>query len=463
VEFEMRKKRVGVLVFTQKIKERSTRKFSFFDSFVYCGLNSLLLELQNEYEIGYCDAENIDHWDFVLVPIHSHYDVVNLMAHLRGKERHKCKVVVGGTGLVNIRPFKHLIDVAVFGRAEGRIASILKHEPLPNVWYKEDDPDLKKRYEWGKVWFLLNNEFIREESVGCRKKCAFCFYSWSREFSSKGVSLNYTSAIEDRTNRNRGLKGYEDFFENLDWSKAYKVATTTSLDGVTEKTRQMIFKPMSRERLRNKILEAYQYEQEGRISVKIFLILGYPWETEEDAQLSELREDLEVVDKPNKEIRLIITFQVSHLVPMPHTPLQWEGVNMIDFRKVLNKKVGRTVYMGRNIEAWVHPYITTPVYALEELFLYRAFENDADLIYKILLNSKYQALKSWQKKEVLLKYLPSFAYSKLDIGTTMPTDYIKTIYNIEKPARKIRTQYENIVDWRDDGNRRQKETADTIC
>jgi len=442
----MSKKRVGVLVFTKKIKERSTRKLTFFDSFVYCGLNSLLLELKDEYEIGYCDAAGIDNWDFVLVPIHSHHDVVNLMANLRGKEKHKSKVVVGGAGLINIRPFKHLIDVAVFGRAEGRIKSILNYEPLPNVWYKEDDPDLKKRYEWGKVWFLLNNEFVQEESVGCRKKCAFCFYSWSHEFVSKGNSLRYTSSVRDIKHGKSGMKGYEDFFANLDWGKAYKVATITSLDGVTEQTRRMVFKPLSRERLRNKILEAYQYKQEGRMWVKIFLILGYPWETEEDAQLSELREDLKAIDKPNKEIRLILTFLVSHFVPMPHTPLQWEGVNLLDFRKILTEKVGRTVYMGKNIEAWVYPYITTPVSAIEELFLNRAFENDADLVYKILMNPKYKTLKAWQKKDVLLKYLPSFAYSKLDIGTPLPTDYIETIYNIEKPARKIRMQYENIIE-----------------
>lgn len=291
-------KKVGVLVFTDKVKDRSTRKNNYFDSLPYAGLNSLLSELKDEYEVSFVSPETIDTVDFVFVSIISYFDIYNLFKALDGK-KHNSKIIVGGAGLSNIRPIRDLIDIAAFGRTEGRIKKILLGEPLPNVWYKEDDPELLKKYEFGKTEFLIKNDYIQERSVGCRRKCAFCEYSWTHDFVSEG-QLNYTS----------GSSEYEDFFQTFSWEKA-QWQMVTAIDGITEKTRQMVFKPLTRDEFKTKLFEAYEKlknRADVRASVKVYAIIGYPWEKEEDANLEELKEDFQKVDKEQTEIRVLMPF-----------------------------------------------------------------------------------------------------------------------------------------------------------
>jgi len=252
-------KRIGVYVFKNKIKDKGTRKNNFYDGLPYAGLNSLLLELQGEYSIDYCSIDTIDDYDFVLIPIISYYDIYNLLNEFRNKKSHKSKIVIGGPGLVNIRLIKDFIDIAVFGRIEGRIKDVLKGELFPNVWRKEDDPDLKKKYEFGKVKFLIKNQFIQERSVGCPKKCAFCLYSWTHDFFYEEKSRNFNSNLDSDFAKRKGYLANEDFFQTFSWEQA-KISISTALDGVTERTRKIVFKSISREEIINKLLDAYNVE-----------------------------------------------------------------------------------------------------------------------------------------------------------------------------------------------------------
>ena len=437
-------KRVGVYVFKHKIKDKGTRKNNFYDGLLYAGLNSLLLELQDEYSIDYCSVDTIDDYDFVLIPIISYYDICNLLNEFRNKKSHKSKIVIGGPGLVNIRLIKDLIDIAVFGRIEGRIKDVLKGKPFPNVWRKEEDPDLKGIYEFGKVKFLIKNQFIQEKSVGCPKKCAFCIYTWTHEFVYEEKNKSFNSNLDSDFAKRKGYLANEDFFQTFSWEQA-KIFISTALDGVTERARKIVFKPITREEFVNKLLDAYKVEAEKRLSVKIFMIIGYPWENEEDTKLQELREDIPKADKKEKEKDIKMTFSFSHFVPSAFTPMEWEGVNLIDYNRDLLHRNSRTIYKGVNFECWSLPFVRAPYAILEEVLIERGYEKDVDIIYNVILNKKYTTLKANQKKEILLKYLPSYIYKKHNIGDELATNYIKRMYNNQNPARVLRKNYEEYM------------------
>jgi hypothetical protein len=172
--------KVGLYIFTNKTKKRGTRKNSYFESDKYTGFRHIISEIdRDKHYVEFCSSANMNRFDFVLVPIISFYDIINLINELKGKKR-TCKVVVGGPGVFNIRGYKDYIDIAVFRRAEGIINRVLEMEPLSNVWYKEYDEGLKNAYEIGKPQYLLGDE----KSVGCSNKCKFCQYSWTNGYKT---------------------------------------------------------------------------------------------------------------------------------------------------------------------------------------------------------------------------------------------------------------------------------------
>lgn len=155
---------------------RGTRKNLFFDAEKYYGFNHIISEIdRKENEVSYCSWKSIAEYDYVLVSLSSYYDVYNLMANLMTAQKGNAKIIVGGAGVTNIRLYKDLIDFAVFRRGEGLINDILHGDIVNhrNIWSKEDDPALEKKYQIGRSKFLIGHE----KSVGCRKKCYFCQYS----------------------------------------------------------------------------------------------------------------------------------------------------------------------------------------------------------------------------------------------------------------------------------------------
>jgi len=175
------------------------------------------------------------------------------------------------------------------------------------------------------------------------------------------------------------------------------------------------------------------------------MIIGYPWENEDDAKLYELKEDISKADKKVREKDIRITFSFSHFVPSTFTPMEWEGVNLIDYNRELLHKNSRTIYRGVNFECWTLPFIRTPYAILEEVLIERGYEKDVDIIQNVIFNKKYTTLKANQKKEILLKYLSSYIFKRHNIGDELATNYIKRMYNNQNPARVLRNNYEKYM------------------
>ena len=48
-------------------------------------------------------------------------------------------IIVGGPGVINVKPILHFIDSAWFGRCDNEINNILNHTLHKSLWIKEND------------------------------------------------------------------------------------------------------------------------------------------------------------------------------------------------------------------------------------------------------------------------------------------------------------------------------------
>lgn len=419
---EKMKSKVGVLVFTDKVAERGTRKNTYFESFRYTGLRYIISEIEKEkFDVSFVSRDNIKDRDFVLASITSYMDIENLVNELSSVDKGRAKICIGGAGVTNIRLYKNLIDYAVFGRGEGVINHILKGDSLPkNVWSKEDDPNLEKKYKIGEVKTFIGDE----TSVGCRRKCAFCHYSWKNKYVTRSADEHCLSGYAD----------YEDFFDTFDWEKTTGREVVTALDGVTEFDRKMVNKPFSNKDIINKIREAYSVKTDKVMRVKVYMIIGYPWHTEKDADLLELKETLAEADKEEATHRIVFNFFFTHFVPMSLTPMYGLPLNFIDFYKELTRKRPRMFYRGKNIEAYVSFAVTTPPTAFEELVIERAKEEDYDIYKKVFLSRAYKTASAKEKIKIIKTYAPPRLYNENWEDTV---EYLIPFYDYKTASKRF--------------------------
>jgi len=172
--------KIGVLLFYDKIN-RGTRDNSF-DKLPYHGFKYILSELEHPYEV--INISQIKECDFVLCSLTSVMDIENLIYAFETykPDKGRCKIIVGGFGCINIASIYDYIDIAVFGRAEEQINDIIAGVEFPNVWRKDRDVGLEGKYIIRQPDALLPFESM----VGCRNKCYFCHYSWTRKYIGTG-------------------------------------------------------------------------------------------------------------------------------------------------------------------------------------------------------------------------------------------------------------------------------------
>lgn len=388
----MEKLKFGFYVFTDLVRSRGTRKNLFFDSEKYFGFKEIMAEARELGECSYVSSETISSVDYVLISITSFMDVFNLINEV-GEIKTTAKIIVGGAGVLNIRPYKHLIDYAVFRRGEGALSSIVSGKLLPNIWSRKNDPEFSAIYHLGETKKFIGNEV----SVGCRKKCKFCQYSWTNKFSCKEGN-SYQSGFTDQ----------EDYFLDFNWEKA-KQHGVSAFDGVTEKTRMLISKPMSNNQIVEKLKEAYEVDHEGRLSLKLYNIIGYPWE-DKTADVAEIVDNVKKANQ-NKGRKFILTLHFSHFTPMLMTPFFDAEFNFFNYKKHLLLKY---FYDLGDFHVYIDQYMTSWVYAYQNCIMERVFENDYNKIKKILISKKFNSLNNMEKGIVLKTHFSKFANIEKD-------------------------------------------------
>jgi radical SAM superfamily enzyme YgiQ (UPF0313 family) len=420
-------KRVGIYVFTDMVKQRLTKKReSFFDGQNYIGLRYIVSQINTDkYEITYVSKDTINTVDFVLISLTSYYDILNLINELHGVKC-TCKIIVGGAGLSNVDILRDVVDVAIVGRGENIINEILDGQvEVPGIWYRQTNYDLKSKIKIRELedYITIPDPILGqycEQSIGCQRKCYFCEYSWKNRYKSK--SDIYHSGLADRETR----------LEEVDWTIYKNKDLVTAVDGIDEKTRKIINKPITNETIINKINEIYE-QPKDYLSLKLYCLLGYPFE--KDFYPEELLDAITSCRRDHKN-RLNVVMVSPHFMPMPFTPMECEPVNPINFRNKIKKYDFRRYQTGNIKVFWPWSLASGPINALEATVLHRGTKDDAPAIKKILCSSKYKSLAADEKNDVLYK-----AFGNLLGRVEGVCDYIERTY----PTAAAKKKYQSMV------------------
>ncbi|MCD4830540.1 MAG: TIGR03960 family B12-binding radical SAM protein [Anaerohalosphaeraceae bacterium] len=112
-------------------------------------------------------------------------------------------------------------------------------------------------------------------------------------------------------------------------SNVRKGGLTIAVEAASEKLRKIINKPITNENLFAAVEAAYK---EGFGKVKLYFMVGFPSETEEDIEaIADLCFDLAKLRKRLGQGPAQINAAVSWLVPKPHTPFAWLGQKSVEY------------------------------------------------------------------------------------------------------------------------------------
>ena len=416
-------KRVGLYVFTDMVKQRLTKKREgYFDGQNYIGLRYIASEIDRaRYEITHVSKDTVNSVDYVLVSLISYYDVLNLINELHDK-RITSKIIVGGAGLANVELLRDIVHVATIGRGEGTINAILDgDDEVDGLWYRETNYEMRKP-----IKIMPLKQFIEiddpilgrycEQSIGCARKCYFCEYSWKNKYTNK--TDIYNSGLADRETR----------FEEVDWTSYKNKDLVTAVDGIDERTRRIINKPISNDTIRGKINEIYD-QGKDYLSLKLYCLLGYPFES--GFHPEELLDTIASCRRDHKN-RLNVMMVSPHFMPMPFTPMENEPVNPINFRNLIQNYDLSKYQTGTIKVYWPYSQSSGPVTALEATVVHRATSEDAALIKRVLCSSKYKGLDGARKiatiGNIFGKYIGRFENVLPYVERTHPTDAAKREY-----------------------------------
>lgn len=406
--------KIAALVLTGG-KIRPNTKRSTFDSFGFLGLKMIIDEISNlGLSVSYCTTETVHNYDIVLFSITAVEDITTFLQRVKSGKYKKgdAKVVAGGSGCVNITSIYDYIDMAVFGRAEGQAENIIEFKGADNIWIKKNDPMLENDYQMRQVSSLHEDE---NGCCGCKNKCFFCQYTWTRKLVGKNFHPGNSGG---NTINEEDFKGL-----NLDKPGRYN----TGIDGLSFYTRHKVNKGfVTDELIRSKFETAISKGFEKAFMLKLFGIVGYPWETIQSARIDAdaFGRLFEGIDKKYKKGRLMAAMHLTPFSPEPLTPMEHVPANIkTNWRSVFG---GRSYPLIRNerINVFIGPYTTTAPTLSRRVLVNRSTMKDRENIFKIItakldgvtgieIHKKVSQLLSrdvfgWQEPGSIVKYLSSY-------------------------------------------------------
>lgn len=378
--------RIGVLNL-HKFSDRENTKGIPMVNMSNVGLNAILKELGESYE--YCDAKQINDYEYILLSLTSVMDVENLIYTFEkyAPTDIRSKIIVGGFGVCNIKLITPYVDIAVFGRAEAQIREIIEGKRFDNVWRKTDDPHIENRYTIRQTQYLVDGEI----GVGCRNHCRYCQYTHIRR------------QIHDNTIYNPGSKiaSIESEWSALNATRAGRY--TTAWDGWSDSTRKMVCKPVTDEAIVAKLIDLGNRDISGALNIKVFQIVGYPWETEKSV-VDDMEKCKGIFRAVNDNIKnkIVLSFLNTPFGPEPITPMQYDAANIETSWRVVVRP--DEYYVGKKVMAHIVPFITGSFTLLKRVFIHRAEVEDLDLFKNIAFSSKLRRMPDTDKIKWLLKY-----------------------------------------------------------
>lgn len=396
--------------------------------------------------IDYCGSATAHKFDMIMYSVTADCDWWNFVKERVTWEKGNYKVVVGGQGVLNPRPFLDLVDYFVLGRAENvqdKIAECIlngeectnphvvssKSFSIDNLYYLNQVDEI---YPYDIT--LENGQVYHEDVIGCNHKCLFCGYTWHRKHVSQ-EAFNYSGLWNGGVDRERAMIDMHNGID-IDLVKL----RTTAIDGLSERLRFSVNKKISRDMLREFIERLAKCEKPHQ--VKFYNIVGYPTETYNDWR--EFLEDIKIVDQKfgKQEKQTSILLHSTPFRAMPATPLACKPMSYINYRGLIAKILGEGKYKGnifyQGNAIWAVESMATESLptVIQSSIIWRGTENDISNIIKISCSKKFDAASAKIKQLTLEKY---FDVEKLFGEFTpenLPTRNIRTYCSVEKMWKK---------------------------
>ena len=421
-----------------------------FNTRLFAGMAVVVDILQRAgFKVDYAGKATVQNYDVVLVSVTADCDWWGFIAERYRWQKGNYKVVVGGQGVLNVRPFLSWVNYFVLGRAEGEIDKLMtalsEGEEYESPYVINSKTfDIKKSYYIKQVDCIYpydikleNGDNYHEDVIGCNHKCLFCGYTWHRK-QAEQEEFNYSGLWNGGKDRERAMIDMDNGIE-VDLVKL----RTTAIDGMSERLRFSMNKKITREMLQKFLIKLASCEKPHQ--VKFYNIIGLPGEIKED--WFEFLEDIKIADsnfkKQDKQTSILL-----HSTPfraMPATPLACKPMQYENFRGkiggILGPMLKGNIFFQGNamwaVESMATESLST---VIQSAIVWRGTEKDSDNFIKIALSKKFNTSNNAIKQATLEKYFDVkklFGEFKPD---NLPTRYLKTFAKIEKTWDTNKTQ-----------------------
>ena len=435
-----------ICAYVQEFYAKANYKNECMDARQFVGLRVIIDCLERAgYEVDYAGIATVHQYDIVLVSLTSDCDWWSFVDERTRWQSGHYKVIIGGAGLLHITPFLPFGDYFMFGRGEDLIAPLVRgieqdggyeHESIacsetfsPDRIYKMAQTDRPYLHRIA----LSDTRNFEEGPIGCNHKCFFCGYTWHRRFVSPDKYYHMEDTLFGNiADKERAMLDLHEEPSSVDFAHL----RTTAIDGMSERLRRMINKPITREIMLEFLDAMLCYEGKAH-QIKFYNIVGYPTETDEDwfEFLDTLREADERAPKRDKQWSIVL--HSTPFRPMPATPMACEPMSYRNYRGELGRVLGpelkgNLIYQGKSL--WSVESMGTeslPTVVLSAI-CHRGTESDTEAIIRVARSRKFQSASTAVKLATLEKYF--------DVGTlfgrftpeTLPSRYLRTYAKVEK-------------------------------
>lgn len=442
-----------ICAYVQEKYAKTTYKNECMDSRQFVGLRVIVDALEKQgYQVDYAGMATVHQYDVVLVSLTADCDWWPFIAERIRWQKGSYRVVIGGAGVLHVTPFLPFADYFSLGRGEESIPNLVK--ALDGKEHFQDDSIISaidfredRSYHIRQTSELypcsvdlgFSGAEYRENAIGCNHKCLFCGYTWHRKF----LSPNDYYAIKggmfpDMENKERAMLDIKRDPSTVNFSKL----RTTAIDGMSERLRFMVNKRISKQTMID-FLEMMILSDAKPHQLKLFNIVGYPTETDDDwmEYLETIKQaDLSEAGTSNGK-QWSIVLHNTPFRPMPATPLACAPMSKRNYRGEIGRTLGKglkgnLIYQGRNL--WSVESMGTDGLSTVMLsaIAHRGSPKDTDSIIKICKSKKFWSASSAEKERTLEHYFDMDYLFGEFTPDNLPSRYLKTYCDVDKMLRR---------------------------
>ena len=434
-----------ICAYVQESYAKANYKNECLDTRQFVGLRVVMDALERSgYPVDWAGIATVHQYDLVLVSITSDCDWWSFVSERVRWRRGSYRVIIGGAGVLHVTPFLPFGDYFSLGRGEDSVPNLVRK--LDGRTGEDDDSIIEAAsFSPDRIYHirqaerpypyrirLSSNRAFQEGPIGCNHGCLFCGYTWQRQFISPLDHYEMSDSLFGNiADKERAMLDLANDPGSIDFSRL----RTTAIDGMSERLRCMVGKPITREImahfLRSMISSSAKPHQ-----LKFYNIIGYPSETVEDWEeyLDTLREADHGAGS-GKQWSIVL-----HSTPfraMPATPMACAPMSKRNYRGQVGRLLGaglkgNLIYQGANL--WSVESMGTdslPTVMLSAL-AHRGSLSDAENIRRLCCTKAFWSASAAQREATLSRYFPMDRLFEAYTPETLPSRYLRTYRPVER-------------------------------